>query len=311
MAGRVIRYVDEGEGPAVVLIHGLGGSWQTWLENIPALARDHRVIALDLPGFGGSEALPPQRTTECFVDVIAELLAGLGITQAVIVGHSLGGLVATMVAEQRPELARGLVLVSAGSIGLGELRLAMIGAGFGLFDALVRRTPLLDLVVNHPRMRWLFLRGAVQRPASLSPDLASEVIPAMKAPGFADAVSSAVEVVRRANPVAVRCPTAMIWGRDDHLVPLATAFTLRSAIPGARLAVLEDVGHCAMFEWPEVVDQILLDFLADVDAGRLGDPRDVGDPAREEPVDWFTRPRTTGLVPTARRLIGLARRRSG
>lgn len=101
----------------------------------------------------------------------------------------------------------------------------------------------------------------------------------------------------------------MIWGRDDHLVPLSTAFTLRSAIPGARLAVLEDVGHCAMFEWPEVVNQVLLDFLGDVDAGRLGDPRDDCDPGREKPVDWFTRPRTTGLVPAARRLLGTVQRR--
>lgn len=301
--GRSIRYADVGEGSAVVLVHGLGGSWQSWLENIPVLARHHRVIALDLPGFGRSDPLPPPAHTDTFVTVIDALLTEIGVTEAVIAGHSLGGLVATLVAERRPQRARGLILVSAGSVALSRARLAMIGIGFGLFNAVVRRTPLLDLVANHARLRWAFLRGAVQRPATLRPSLALEVIPAMRAPGFADAVTSGVEVVRESAPVSVRCPTTLIWGRDDHLVPLATAHLLRRALPGASLSVLEDVGHCAMFEWPEVFNQVVLDFLRSVDEGTAHLPDRV--PAGYEPVAWYTRPRQTGLV---RALLRLGRR---
>ena len=301
--GRTVRYVDVGAGPAVLLIHGLGGSWQTWLENIPALAREYRVIAMDLPGFGRSDPLPAPSGTERFVEVIAALLEDLGVTETVVVGHSLGGLVATLVAERRPRLARGLILVSAGSVNLGRGRLAMIGVGFGFFDAVVRRTPLLDMVANHTRLRWAFLRGAVQRPDTLDPALAREVIPAMRASGFADAVASGVEVVRAAEPMRVTCPTSLIWGRDDHLVPLSTAHLIRRDLPGARLAVLEDVGHCAMFEWPEVFDQIVLGFLADLDRGAAPPPDRV--PAGHEPVAWYTRPRQTGVV---RGLVRLGRR---
>ncbi|MHC1560722.1 alpha/beta fold hydrolase [Actinomycetospora sp. C-140] len=307
VADRTLRYADVGEGPAIVLIHGLGGSWQSWLENIPALSRGHRVIALDLPGFGRSESLPAHSGANEFVEAIDGLLAHLGITSAVIVGHSLGGLVATLVAERRPGLARGLVLVSAGSVGLGRARLAAIGAGFGLFDAVVRRTPLLDLVATHPSLRWMFLRWAVQRPTTLDPDLAREVIPAMKAPGFADAVASGVEVVRAAEPVRVRCPTMLIWGRDDHLIPLSTAHRLRRSLPGARLAVLEDVGHCSMFEWPEVFDQIVLGFLDELDRGTAPPPDRL--PAGHEPVAWYARPRQTGVVRAVVRLARRGRRR--
>ena len=300
--GRTVRFADGGDGPALLLIHGLGGSWQTWLENIPVLARGYRVIAIDLPGFGRSDPLPAPGGTERFIEVIATLLDELGVTQTVVVGHSLGGLVATLVAERRPRLARGLVLVSAGSVNLGRGRLAMIGVGFGVFDAIVRRTPLLDLVANHARLRWAFLRGAVQRPDTLAPALAREVIPAMRAPGFADAVASGVAVVRAAEPMRVACPTSLIWGRDDHLVPLWTAHRIRRDLPGARLAVLEDVGHCAMFEWPEVFNQIMLGFLSDLDRGTAGRPDRA--PADHDPVAWYTRPRRTGVV---RGLVRLGR----
>ncbi|NMO91643.1 alpha/beta fold hydrolase [Actinomycetospora sp. TBRC 11914] len=303
IADRSVRYVDVGSGPALLLVHGLGGSWQTWMENIPTLARRYRVIALDLPGFGRSEPLAPPATTDGFVDVIDNLLRELGITEAVVAGHSLGGLVATLVAERRPARTRGLILVSAGSVTLSRARLAMIGVGFGLFDAVVRRTPLLDLVANHTRLRWAFLRGAVQRPATLAPALAREVIPAMQAPGFADAVTSGVEVVRQAEPVRVRCPTTLIWGRDDHLVPLSSAHLLRRALPGAHLSVLEDVGHCSMFEWPEVFNQIVLDFMSELDDGTARAPHRAPDGV--DPVAWYTRPRQTGLV---RAVVRLGRR---
>ena len=144
----------------------------------------------------------------------------------------------------------------------------MIGVGFGLANVLIRRTRLIDLITEHPWLRWVALRLAIQRPASLSPTLAREMIPAMRASGFSDAIPSALEAVREAHATAVSCPTMIVWGHHDRFVPLGNAHDLHRSIPSSRLAVLDDVGHCAMFERPDVFTHLLLDFLTGPEPAR-------------------------------------------
>lgn len=260
--GRRLHYVDVGHGPVILLLHGLGGSWQTWLENIPVLASDHRVIAVDLPGFGSSEEIPKPAEMSTHVDTLIALLGQLEIDQAVVVGHSMGGLISLAMAARHPQQVRGLVLVSAGGIKLGPARLAMIVGGFSIFNAMfgIRGVPVA--FAQRPRLRRALLSPALDDWRSLSPSLASEIVPLMRAPGFGPAVRGAARAVNMTDPADVRCPTLIIWGRNDRILPVAGAQELAAAMPDASLVVLEDVGHCAMFERPDEFNWAVLDFMA-------------------------------------------------
>ena len=99
-------------GDVFVLAHGLGGRWQHWSQNIPALGERGRVIAVDLPGFGRSRPLPGRYSIEAFADTIAELCRELGLPPAVFLGHSLGGPLAVRFATRHPGLTKAIVLVA-------------------------------------------------------------------------------------------------------------------------------------------------------------------------------------------------------
>ena len=107
--GREVNYVDAGEGPALVFVHGLGASWQSWLENIPEFARDHRVVAMDLPGFGYSE-MPEPRTSRSSTTRAGPSGCSTrsGSTSARVVGNSMGGFIAAEMAIRRPERVQRL-----------------------------------------------------------------------------------------------------------------------------------------------------------------------------------------------------------
>ncbi|MFE3731866.1 alpha/beta fold hydrolase, partial [Nocardia sp. NPDC059154] len=183
--GRKMRYVDVGVGSPLLLVHGLGGSWQTWLENLPALSSRHRVIAVDLPGFGRSEPLTKPLTIDAFVESLTTLLDELGIKRAVVLGHSMGGLVSMRLAMTHPDRVRRLILLSSGGVRLGNTRLAMVSRGFAAFNAVLALPGMPGFVARSAMARHLLLGGLMADPDSLTPQLAAEVIPAMRAPGFA------------------------------------------------------------------------------------------------------------------------------
>src|ERR687896_1947420 len=117
-----LRWFVGGEGPPIVLVHGLGGAASNWIELAPALAHDRRVLVPDLPGHGGSSPLPAAPNLEPFADRLGLVLEREQASPAVVVGHSLGCVVALRLAMRRPDLVRGLVLVSAAGIGSGTRR---------------------------------------------------------------------------------------------------------------------------------------------------------------------------------------------
>ncbi len=120
---RWMNLVDIGSGPPLIFIHGLSGCWQNWLEQIPHFARDHRVIALDLPGFGQSEMPAEEISISNYADTIDALMTELGIDTARIVGNSMGGFIAAEAAIKYPHRVERLVLVAAAGISLRPPRI--------------------------------------------------------------------------------------------------------------------------------------------------------------------------------------------
>jgi pimeloyl-ACP methyl ester carboxylesterase len=274
--GRRIRYAEMGSGPAVILIHGQGGSWQWWLRVIPEVARHGRIIAVDLAGFGDSE--PIAADDDVFFEHVATLvglLDHLGLAKAIVVGHSMGGLVSLQLACDHPERVSGLLLTNAGGANISPGRLQWILAALRLFNHIFS-VPWVPRVVA--RTRWLravLFAAGVHNWRAISEQLAVEIFPRMAAPGFVQSLEAAAVAVNHVRPQDVTCPSLVAWGTRDRILPLSTGHSLRSKIPDARLVALEAVGHCPMIEAPDRFSQLLADFARDPMNGR---------PVGEEPA---------------------------
>ena len=260
--GLRVRYVDYGTGPALVLLHGMGASWQWWLENIPTLGQYHRVIAVDMPGFGNSEPLLPPAEMSTHAGTVLDLLRQLRVRSATVVGHSMGGLVALAMATADRELVRSLVLVGAGGVPMTERRLRLVLVVLWLVCALLRPKFLRRLLATKPRARRLLLRAAFRDPDTLSPQLAAEIMPLLNAAGFLDAVAASGRAVRNSAPEQIRCPVLLLWGEHDVMSPVRGARDMHARLPDSRLVVLRGVGHTPSIERPHAFNEAVLAFTA-------------------------------------------------
>jgi pimeloyl-ACP methyl ester carboxylesterase len=260
--GRV-RFVELGDGPPLVLLHGLGGNWRNWQANLPALAQRHRVIALDLPGFGGSEPYPGAVTVARYVDTVVELLDQLQIPRATFVGNSMGGLLTIETAVRHPDRVNAAILVCSGGIPLTSLRHRLVTIPQARAVNRVLRLRLSRRAVNQSHLVRLLLGGQIfHDPGTIPPDLLAVALNGLGAPGFGPALAAAAGYDARLRAPAVGCPTLQLWGRQDPLLPLAMGEELHRRIPGSRLEVWDETGHCPMLENPARFDELVTTFVA-------------------------------------------------
>lgn len=260
--GLRVRYLDCGSGPAVVLLHGMAASWQWWLENIPALARHHRVIAVDLPGFGHSDPLPAPAEMATHALTVLDLLTELGIESATVSGHSMGGLVAIALFNADPRRVRNLILVDSGGVPMSERRLAVILVGLRIGVGILRRRFIRHALATKPWVRRLALRGAFRDPGAMSPELAALTMPIFGGPGSLAAVAAAGRAVNAIVPETITCPVLLVWGEHDAIVPPRCAHLMHDKLPDSELAVFSGAGHSPMVEFPDQFNDLALNFLA-------------------------------------------------
>jgi pimeloyl-ACP methyl ester carboxylesterase len=266
LAHGTIEYVDEGEGSPLVLLHGLGGNWQHWLANIPGLAQRHRVIALDLPGFGRSGELPAQVTIARLADAVVALLDELGINCATFVGNSMGGMVAIEVAARHPHRVGSAVLVASAGIPLTwRQRLVNLPLGIALNRAL-RCRPVRRLALRHPAARRLIVSRVFCDPRRVPHAHVAPALEGLGARGFEAAVRAGLRYDARIRAQHVRCRTLILWGGHDRLLPRWMGDELHGLIPQSELVVWDDTGHCPMIEHPARFDELVAAF-----AGRSSD----------------------------------------
>jgi pimeloyl-ACP methyl ester carboxylesterase len=230
-----VHYEVSGEGPAVVLIHGLSGSGRWWAYNVPALAQRYQVYNVDLVGFGRSRGqLLALREAARW---LTEWLHVAGIAHAHLVGHSMGGYIATEVAATEPEAVRRLVLVDALVLpmGPGLVRHTLDLAQATRFMSLSFLPVLVgDLLRAGPRTMWRATREV------LSADLSSRLD-------------------------AVRAETLVLWGEKDPLLDLELGRKLAAQLPRARFVCVAGAGHNPMWDRPQRFNELVLDFLAEDD----------------------------------------------
>lgn len=266
--GPIVARTWEGPAaPSFVLVHGLGGSHLTWLQVAPSLAGLGAVVALDLPGFGRT---PLEGRSAAIVDLRRALHAAIDETTqgpVILVGNSMGGVIAVMEAAIAPERVAGLVLSdSAYPWVVGALPSPLIVAGFaatgipGVGDALVRAR--LTRLTPERAVR-LALRMLAANPASIPPEmvrlLEEQVAEQQHRPdvpvAFLEASRSLLRLAVRPDIAhraldAVRCPTLVIHGRRDRLIPARFAEAELARHPAWRGRFLPDVGHVAQMEVP-------------------------------------------------------------
>lgn len=265
---RWMNVVEIGSGDPIVFVHGLSGSWQNWLENLPAMARTHRVITFDLPGFGASELPAEGISISGYARCVAELLARLGVERATVVGNSMGGFIGAELAIEHPEIVERLVLVSSAGLAtekavhtsvLGALR-AVDNVAQAYFGWMVSRSHALT---SRPRSRRFMLGIVTPHADRLSPALAAEQVRGSGKPGFVAALDALNHYPIRDRLPRIACPTLIVWGEKDRLITVRDADRFQKLIPNARKVVWPDTGHMAMMERPRSFNRLLSAFVGE------------------------------------------------
>jgi pimeloyl-ACP methyl ester carboxylesterase len=266
--GTPVNYVDVGSGgeEPVVLVHGLGGQWQNWLENIPRLGQERRVLALDLPGFGLTpEPSDGKISISGYGRVVDSFCDKLGLGEVDMVGNSMGGFVAAEVAIQFPERVSRLALVSAAGITSADALQAPILTIGRLASAIATNTAArFRVLAARPITRHASLALVARHPRLLKPDLAYEgFFKGAGKGGFDDALRACLDYDFRDRLPEVKVPTLIVWGEKDSIIPVRDANEFERLIPDSRKVVMEDTGHIPMAERPQAFNDVLVEFLAE------------------------------------------------
>lgn len=249
--GQRIVYYEAGEGPNVILLHGLGADASSWMMNIGPLSEKYHVVALDQIGFGQSSKPLVDYKIGTFVDFLHEFMQVLKLPKATLVGNSLGGWIGADFAARYPAMVEKLVLVDAAGVKpQGELKLAV-----DLNPATLDATRKVLEYIAYDK-RWVsdqLVRQVFEKRLRNSDGYTIERVMAGVFAGnqyLDDKLSS------------IHAPTLVVWGRNDELTPLPGGERFQKGIAGAKIVVFDQCGHIPQMEKPAEFNRTLLEFLA-------------------------------------------------
>jgi pimeloyl-ACP methyl ester carboxylesterase len=259
-ADRMLAHECHGDGPvAVALLHGVGGSRRIWADEVSGTARalaqaGFTALALDLPGYGDS-ALPEDLSMASMAQAVADTLQALGFEQAVLLGHSMGGMVAQEFAATWPQRVRALVLACT-SPAFGRPggdwqqaflrdRLAPLDAGHGMAAVAARLVPAM----------------VAPKVPEAAQEAARRIMSAVSPATYRAALGALVHFDRRAALPALRMPTLCLAAAHDRTAPPEVMQRMSAHIPGAEYVCLPDAGHIANVEQPEAFNRAVVQFL--------------------------------------------------
>jgi pimeloyl-ACP methyl ester carboxylesterase len=246
--GQSIRYIEAGQGPAVILLHGLGGVKEMWAGNLDALSTGHHVYALDQIGFGHSDKPFVEYRIGTWVDFLYGFMQSENIRPATLVGNSLGGWIALEFTVEHPEMVEKLVLVDAAGLDWGRG-----GATVDLNPSSLAgwRTLLESLFYNKKMVTdQLVLEVFIDHLRNNDGYTIERTLAGFAQPQFEDDKLKSIHV-----------PTLVVWGREDELIAVGRGEKFRDGIPGAQLVVFEHCGHLPELEKPDDFNRAVLAFL--------------------------------------------------
>lgn len=256
--GTRLAVIDTGRGAPVVFLHGFGASVYSWRHTLPpVVAAGHRVVAVDLRGFGSAEKPGSGYSNAAYVRLVVALLDSLGVAQSVLVGHSMGGAIAAEVALAHPARVRGLVLIDAAGYGVRWPQVLRVA-----------RWPLVGALATALRGRWIaarILRSTFARPGRVTEADVDQYYAPVAEPAYGRALRGVLRefrfdtLVGRLGTLAM--PTLVVWGAEDQWIPVLDGSRLAAELPRAVFAVIPRAGHAAAEEAPDDVNRLLIAFL--------------------------------------------------
>jgi len=247
-------YKSEGEGPLLLFLHGIGGNRHSFDDQLPDFADRWRCVAWDMPGYGGSP-LPDKLTFPMMADALANLMAHLNETTAVVVGHSMGGMVAQEFVAQHPDEVRALVLSATspafGKPG-GDWQKEFLAARLAPLDQGKTPADFADELVAG-------MFGDKRDPAAMKRAVAC--MAALPAATYRAALTCIVGFDRRDALGRIDCPTLCLAADKDTNAPPVVLEKMAQKIPNGRYVCMPGLGHLANFEEPAAFNDIVRDFL--------------------------------------------------
>jgi pimeloyl-ACP methyl ester carboxylesterase len=274
-----VTYLEAGNGPVLLLIHGMAGTCENWRAVIEPLARRHTVIALDLPGHGSSAPGGGDYSLGALAAGLRDLLVALGHDRATLVGHSLGGGIAMQFAYQFPEATERLVLVCSGGLG-PEVSPVLRAAALPGADLFIAATAGPGRVAGSALARGLSAVGL--RPnadvAEVARGYASLADRDRRAAFLATLRAVVGTEGQRVHAgdrlyLAEGVPVLIIWGRADHMIPVSHGEHAHRAIPGSRLEIFDEAGHMPQIETPARFVAVLERFLEETEPAQWNTER--------------------------------------
>ncbi|MBP7377440.1 MAG: alpha/beta hydrolase [Pyrinomonadaceae bacterium] len=252
--GAKINYVETGDAtkPTVIFLHGLGGSVANWQTNTAAFAQNYRVIAIDQVGFGKSDKPSLKYRVGTFVDFLDKFMSELKIEKASLVGNSMGGWVAAMMAIKYPNRVEKIVLADAAGI---------VPANFSNEQIYQLNNSTRDEIRGN--MKLIFANPMLQNNEALVDTFMTARVMA----GDGGTINSIIESIKRKEDFLndrlgeIKKPTLIIWGKQDGLLPVADATTFKNGIAGSELVIFDQCGHVPQFEKAADFNKAVLEFL--------------------------------------------------
>ncbi len=257
-----IAYLEAGSGPAVVVLHGIGSRAFSWTTQLERWSERYRVVAWDAPGYGLSDPFASGEPAAAdYADALADVIDALGLERPIVVGHSLGALIAGTFALRHPDRARALVLLS-------------VACGYGYLSPVDRER---RFAARAGDVRALGPAGlAAKRSAALLSAKAPEAdvarvraaMSSVNEAGYLAALRMLIDADLLATIGRVALPALVACGSEDAVTPPEQNRRVAEAIPGARFALIEGGGHAVYVERPDGLDAALLPFFAAVTGAR-------------------------------------------
>ncbi len=253
--GAKINYVETGDPakPNVILLHGLGGSLGNWQTNTATLGQHYHVIALDQLGFGKSDKPFLKYRVGTYVDFLDKFMSELKIEKASLVGNSLGGWIAGLMAIKYPNRVEKIVLADAAGI---------VPANFGEADVYQLNNSTRDEI--RANMKKIFATPMFQNNEAL----VDQFMTVRVLTNDGNTINSLIESIKRKEDFLndrlgeIKKPTLIIWGKQDGLLPVADAATFNKGIAGSELIIFDGCGHVPQFEKAADFNKAVLAFLA-------------------------------------------------
>jgi pimeloyl-ACP methyl ester carboxylesterase len=273
--GQHFSFRHGGDGPVLLLLHGIAGSSRSWIPVMHLLQRDFTVLAPDFLGHGESTKPPGDYSLGNHASAMRDFLQLLGIDRATVVGQSFGGGVAMQFAYQFPEMCERLVLVDAGGLGREVnwmLRLVTLPAAEYVMPVLF---PSFVRDWGNSVARFLGDRGIRNARATEMWRSYSSLTDAENRRAFVRTMRSVVDPGGQSVSaidrlyLAAHTPTLIVWGDQDRMIPVVHAYKAHEAIPNSRLEIMEGVGHFPQVEEPIRFAEILTDFVRTTQPGEI------------------------------------------